>query len=193
MRKAIIFAVGALLVMLATHHPANARRLPDGINAAQLRKGLAAFNRHDYTTAGQLLRTPAERGNPDAQAVLCFFVHLWPRGGAKLPYCGALVPACRQPGQRAGSIHAGPLVQQGPRRPRKFHSGLQMAEPGGGPRGGRQTGIFLPHPGFGGVENVAGPDCRGPGAGDGVPADAGAAGFGCGRAPMRKPQKCLDP
>ena len=52
-----------LLVMLAADLPAQ---------AGQLRDGLAAFDRHDYAAAGLLLRSPAEQGNPDAQAVLCF-------------------------------------------------------------------------------------------------------------------------
>jgi uncharacterized protein len=41
-------------------------------NASQLRKGLAAFKRSDYTRAATLLRLPAEQGNPQAQAALCF-------------------------------------------------------------------------------------------------------------------------
>jgi uncharacterized protein len=41
-------------------------------DASQLRKGLSAFKRGDYTAAGALLRLPAERGNAEAQSVLCF-------------------------------------------------------------------------------------------------------------------------
>ena len=41
-------------------------------DASPLRKGLAAFKRGNYATAAALLRLPAERGNADAQAVLCF-------------------------------------------------------------------------------------------------------------------------
>ena len=41
-------------------------------HADQLRDGLIAFKRHNYAVAGTLLRSPAESGDPGAQAVLCF-------------------------------------------------------------------------------------------------------------------------
>ena len=71
--------VWSLLAILAAQLPADARRLPDRLDAVQLKKGLAAFNRHDYTAAGLLLRAPAEHGNASAQAVLCF-LHTYGRG-----------------------------------------------------------------------------------------------------------------
>jgi hypothetical protein len=45
--------------------------------ADQLRAGLAAFGRHDYVKAARLLQWPAERGNAQAQSVLC---HLYTAG-----------------------------------------------------------------------------------------------------------------
>lgn len=48
-------------------------------HADQLRDGLIAFKRHDYTRATALLRSPAEAGAPGAQAVLCF-LHTYGRG-----------------------------------------------------------------------------------------------------------------
>ena len=85
MKKAIALAVWSLLAILAAQPPAAARRLPDRQGAAQLKKGLAAFDRHDYTAAGLLLRLLAKHGNANAQAVLSFPAHLWPRRAAKLP------------------------------------------------------------------------------------------------------------
>lgn len=41
--------------------------------------GMAAFDRHNFTAAGVLLRAPAEHGNARAQAVLCF-LHTHGRG-----------------------------------------------------------------------------------------------------------------
>jgi len=79
MKKAIALAVWSLLAILATQLPADARRMPDRPDAVQLRKGLAAFNRQDYTAAGLLLRSPAEHGNASAQAILCF-LHTHGRG-----------------------------------------------------------------------------------------------------------------
>lgn len=79
MTKAIALAVGSLLAILAAQFPADARRLPDRLDAAQLKKGLAAFNRHDYTAAGLLLQSPAEHGDSRAQAVLCY-LHSYGRG-----------------------------------------------------------------------------------------------------------------
>lgn len=72
MRKAIALIAGSLLALLLAQLPADARRLPDGVSTVQLRKGLAAFNRHNYTAAGILLRLPAEQGSSEAQAVLCY-------------------------------------------------------------------------------------------------------------------------
>jgi TPR repeat protein len=56
--------------------------LYSGVSAAfasQVRTGLAAFARHDYTAAASLLALPAERGDPKAQAALCF-MHTFGRG-----------------------------------------------------------------------------------------------------------------
>jgi hypothetical protein len=73
MFKAINLFVWSFSAIVIAHVlPADARRLPDRIDAAQLKKGLAAFSRQDYTAAGLLLRAPAEHGNSNAQAVLCF-------------------------------------------------------------------------------------------------------------------------
>lgn len=79
MKKAIFLMFLSLLATLAAYLPAEARRLPDRLDAVQLRKGLAAFHRHDYTAAGLLLRLPAEHGNSSAQAILCF-LHTYGRG-----------------------------------------------------------------------------------------------------------------
>ena len=79
MKKAIALAVWSLLAILAAQIPAEARRLPDRQEAAQLKKGLAAFDRYDYTAAGVLLQLPAKHGNANAQAVLCF-LHTYGRG-----------------------------------------------------------------------------------------------------------------
>lgn len=72
MRKATALIAWSLLAVLAAQFPAEARRAPNGQGVAQLRKGLAAFNRHDYAAAGILLRLPAEQGSSEAQAVLCY-------------------------------------------------------------------------------------------------------------------------
>ncbi len=48
-------------------------------DASQLRKGLTAFKRSDYTAAAALLRSPAEQGDSEAQAILCF-LHTHGRG-----------------------------------------------------------------------------------------------------------------
>jgi hypothetical protein len=73
MFKAInLFVWSFCAFVIALVLPADARRLPDRIDAVQLKKGLAAFSRQDYTTARLLLRAPAEHGNSNARAVLCF-------------------------------------------------------------------------------------------------------------------------
>lgn len=73
MSKAIkLFVCAFFAILIADVLPADARRLPDRSDVVQLRKGLAAFNRHDYTAAGLLLRLPAEHGDSSAQAILCF-------------------------------------------------------------------------------------------------------------------------
>ena len=73
MSKAIkLFVCAFCAILIADVLPADARRLPDRPDVVQLRKGLAAFNRHDYTAAGLLLRSPAEHGDASAQAILCF-------------------------------------------------------------------------------------------------------------------------
>jgi TPR repeat protein len=72
MKRTIALALGSLSAILAAAVPAGAGRTAEHVYAAQVRKGLAAFNRHDYTAAGALLRVPAEYGDSRAQAVLCF-------------------------------------------------------------------------------------------------------------------------
>ena len=72
MKKSIALAVCSLLAILAAQLPAQARQTSDAVSAAQFRKGMAAFNRHDFTAAGELLRLPADRGDSRAQAVLCY-------------------------------------------------------------------------------------------------------------------------
>jgi TPR repeat protein len=80
MSKAIKLFVWSLVAILtAGVLPAEARRLPDRLEAVQLKKGLAAFNRQDYPAAGLLLRAPAEHGDAGAQAILCF-LHSHGRG-----------------------------------------------------------------------------------------------------------------
>jgi TPR repeat protein len=79
MRKAIALTFCTLLAVLAAQLPADAHRSPNRQDAVQFRKGLAAFNRHDYTAAGRLLRSPAEHGNSSAQAILCY-LHTYGRG-----------------------------------------------------------------------------------------------------------------
>jgi TPR repeat protein len=61
--KRVAAAIGTVLALLALGAPAY---------ADQLRAGLAAFGRHDYVKAGRLLQRPAERGNAQAQTVLCY-------------------------------------------------------------------------------------------------------------------------
>lgn len=63
MTNATRLAFAIFFVMLSAGLPAN---------AGQLRDGLAAFKRHDYATAARLLQSPAEQGDPSAQAMLCF-------------------------------------------------------------------------------------------------------------------------
>ena len=72
MKMAITPVIWMLLAMFAAPLPADARSLPNKAAMVQLERGLAAFNRHDYAVAGLLLKTPAERGNSRAQAILCF-------------------------------------------------------------------------------------------------------------------------
>jgi TPR repeat protein len=79
MKVAASLTAWVLLLSLSAHSPATARPMTDGPSVAQLRKGLAAFKRHDYAAAGTLLQLPAERGNPAAQAALCF-MHTYGRG-----------------------------------------------------------------------------------------------------------------
>ena len=79
MKKSIALAVCSLLAILAAQLPAQARQTLDALSAAQLRKGMAAFNRQDYTAAGVLLRLPADRGDSRAQAILCH-LHTHGRG-----------------------------------------------------------------------------------------------------------------
>jgi hypothetical protein len=47
--------------------------------ASQLRSGLAAFARRDYVHAASLLVQPAQAGNAEAQAAMCF-LHTYGRG-----------------------------------------------------------------------------------------------------------------
>ena len=70
MTNATRWAFGIFLLMLAGAPSAH---------ASPLRDGLAAFKRHDYARAGRLLQSPAEQGDPRAQAVLCY-MHNYGRG-----------------------------------------------------------------------------------------------------------------
>jgi hypothetical protein len=63
MKVAIRVALCFFLISTAAIVPAKARPLHDG---------LAAFKRHNYQIAGNLLQRPAAQGVPRAQAVLCF-------------------------------------------------------------------------------------------------------------------------
>jgi TPR repeat protein len=78
MTKTIALAALLLAVVFAVQSPANARA-PQRSDVTQFRKGMAAFDRRDYTAAGVLLRSPAEHGNARAQAILCF-LHTHGRG-----------------------------------------------------------------------------------------------------------------
>jgi uncharacterized protein len=71
MMKAIALAALSLAVIFAVRGPADART-PQRSDIAQFRMGMAAFDPHDFTTAGVLLQAPAEHGDARAQAVLCF-------------------------------------------------------------------------------------------------------------------------
>jgi len=79
MKKSIALIACSLLAIAATQYPTQARQTLDALTALQFKKGMAAFNRHDYTTAGLLLRLPAERGASEAQAILCY-LHTYGRG-----------------------------------------------------------------------------------------------------------------
>ena len=70
MKRTTTLAVYTLLFAVSANLPAH---------ADQLRDGLIAFKRHDYTRAAALLRSPAEAGAPGAQAVLCY-MHTYGRG-----------------------------------------------------------------------------------------------------------------
>jgi TPR repeat protein len=48
---------------------------PDVVTPAPIEDGTAAYQRHDYETALQLLRTPAEQGNAEAQLLPGFMYH----------------------------------------------------------------------------------------------------------------------
>ena len=67
MKKSIALIACSLLAIAATQYPTQARQTLDALTALQVKKGMAAFNRHDYATAGLLLRLPAERGASEAQ------------------------------------------------------------------------------------------------------------------------------
>ncbi|MGH6725341.1 MAG: hypothetical protein ACREB8_02190, partial [Pseudolabrys sp.] len=77
--KASKLFVWTLLALLGANVLADAHTGLDRLDAAQLRKGLAAFDRQDYTAAGLMLQRPAERGDASAQAVLCY-LHNYGRG-----------------------------------------------------------------------------------------------------------------
>ena len=77
--KAVGLLCGIAVTMLSVVLPANSGQLTDRLRAAQLKKGLVAYSRHDYATASTLLRIPAESGDANAQAVLCF-LHTYGRG-----------------------------------------------------------------------------------------------------------------
>jgi TPR repeat protein len=79
MKKSIALIACSLLAIATAQQPAQARHSANAQTAMQMKKGMAAFNRHDYTAAGLLLRLPAERGYSEAQAVLCY-LHTYGRG-----------------------------------------------------------------------------------------------------------------
>ena len=79
MKTGIMLLFSTLLALHVASMPADARASRDVRNAAELRKGMAAFQRQDYAAAGLLLRAPAERGNAGAQAILCY-LHTYGRG-----------------------------------------------------------------------------------------------------------------
>jgi TPR repeat protein len=79
MLKAARLLCGIAFALLSVGTPANSGQSTDGLRTAQLKRGLAAFSRHDYTAAGALLRLPAEHGDASAQAILCF-LHTYGRG-----------------------------------------------------------------------------------------------------------------
>jgi uncharacterized protein len=130
MKKGVTLAFWSLLAILATQPPADARRLPDRLDAVQLKKGLAAFNRHDYTAAGLLLRSPAEHGDAGAQAILCF-LHNYGRG---VPQSfRAAAHWCRrsaEQGNAQGQYLLGLLYDKGHGVPEDFvqaYNGLNLA------------------------------------------------------------------
>jgi len=59
MKKGIMLLFWPLLALYVAQFPADARNSRGGVSAAPVRKGMAAFNRHDYPAAGLLLRSPA--------------------------------------------------------------------------------------------------------------------------------------
>jgi TPR repeat protein len=63
MRRTTNLAIWILLVTITANLPAYADHLRDG---------LVAFKRHKYSAAATLLQSPAEQGDPGAQAILCF-------------------------------------------------------------------------------------------------------------------------
>jgi TPR repeat protein len=78
-KNGIMLLFSTLLALHVAEISADARTSRDAQSAAELRKGMAAFHRQDYTAAGLLLRSPAERGDAGAQAILCY-LHTYGRG-----------------------------------------------------------------------------------------------------------------
>ena len=186
MKKSIALAVWSLLAILAAQLPAQARQTLD---ATQRR---AISKRHGRVQpprlhGGRSVVAAAGRARRFPRASYSLLpAHPWPRRAAKLPGSGELVPALGRARQRARAIHAWAVVQLRPRRSGKLRASLHVAEFGGGPCLGTETGILLPDQGFGRLENVAGADRQGASAGGRVSASAGAARFGCDDRAMRR-------
>ena len=120
MKKSIALAVWSLLAILTAQLPAHARHTLDALGAAQLRKGMAAFNRQDYTAAGVLLRLPADRGDSRAQAILCF-LHTHGRGAPQsFPEAANWCRRSAEQGNAQGQYMLGLLYNNGHGVPENF-------------------------------------------------------------------------
>lgn len=120
MRNAIALIAWSLLAVLAAPLPVDAHRSPEGPSTMQLKKGVTAFNRHDYTAAGALLRLPAEQGSAGAQALLCF-LYTYGRGVPQSFFEAAIW--CRrsaEQGNAQGQYMLGLLYNKGHGVPESF-------------------------------------------------------------------------